>query len=215
MPRLAQMRFSDRDDAGDRLGARLRAESIGDPVVVGMARGGIPVAARVAAALGAPLDIVEVQKIGAPGQAELAIGAIAEPDVVIADRAAVEGMGVGSAEFERLIDLARDALARKSDAHGARTHLPLAGRTAILVDDGLATGLSARAAARSLRVRGAARVILAVPVCAPQAVRELERDIDRVISLVFPRSLVAVGLWYDDFRATSDAEIAALLAEAA
>ena len=215
MPRLVHMRFSDRDDAGDRLGARLRAEAIDDPVVVGMARGGVPVAARVAAALDAPLDIVEVQKIGAPGQSELAIGAIAEPDLVVVDRAALEGMGVGSAEYERLIGLARAALERKIQAHGARGHLPLAGRAAILVDDGLATGLSARAAARSLRERGAARVILAVPVCAPQAVRGLGGDIDRLIGLVFPESLVAVGLWYDDFRATSDSEIAALLANAA
>lgn len=207
-------RFADRRDAGRRLAAlldRLRHES---PVVVGIPRGGVPVAAEVARALGAPLDVVLVRKIGAPRNPEYGIGALAENDVLVIDEESVRRLRLSPAELDAVVERARRELAERSASRYAkRPRLAVAGRTVLLVDDGLATGHSAQAAACSLRERGAARVILAVPVAAPASAHELRQWVDGVVCVQTPAELWAIGLWYEDFSPTSEEEVAALLAE--
>ncbi|MBI5105466.1 MAG: dienelactone hydrolase family protein [Solirubrobacterales bacterium] len=193
-----------------RLLERFRAQ---DPVVVGIPRGGVPVAAEVARALGAPLDVALVRKIGAPGHREYALGAVAEGGVLVVADEAVRGIGLGSAGVGELVAATRAELDERLHRYrGDRPPAPIAGRTVLLVDDGLATGRSARAAALSLRRRGAGRIVLAVPVAAPSSVAALGDCVDEVVCVEQPPDLWAVGLWYDDFRPTWDDEVAALLA---
>jgi len=192
------------------------------PVVVGIPRGGVPVAAEVARALGAPLDVAVVRKIGAPLNPEFAIGALAEGGVHVLSERAVRALGLSDVGLRALIAhvehelaerLRRYRGARGAGGRGARAPAELSGRTVILVDDGLATGRSAQAAVRSLRRRGAARVILAVPVASPEAVATLRGEADEVVCVEMPADLWAVGYWYEDFSPTADQEVAALLAE--
>ena len=174
----------------------------------------MPVAAEVARALGAPLDVAVVRKIGAPQNPEYAIGALAEGGVHILSEGVVRATGLSEAGLQALIERAERELGeRVSRYRGAREPVEIAGRTVILVDDGLATGRSALAAVVSLRKRGAARVILAVPVAAPASVDALRAEADDVVCVETPDDLWAVGLWYEDFRPTSDEEVATLLAE--
>jgi len=209
-------RFKDRRDAGRRLAALLEPYRGERPLVVGIARGGVPVAAEVARALDAPLEVAVVRKIGAPQNPEYAIGALAEGGVHVIGERTVLALGVSREELRTLIAQASEELAeRLARYRGDRKPLALAGRTAILVDDGLATGRSALAAAISLRKRGAARVILAVPVASPQAVHALQAEADEVVCVETPAELWAVGYWYEDFSATSDEEVAASLADGA
>jgi putative phosphoribosyl transferase len=183
----------------------------------------VPVAAEVASALGAPLDVVVVRKIGAPLNPEYGIGALAEGGVGVLDREAVRALGVGPVQLQKLIWRAERELAERLARYRAplaaslpgRPPLPVAGHTAIVVDDGLATGHTAQAAARSLRGRGAARVILAVPVAAPSSVAELAEEVDEVVCVEEPPNLVAIGIWYADFAPTPDREVLVLLDEAA
>jgi putative phosphoribosyl transferase len=175
----------------------------------------VAVAAEVACALGAPLDVVVVRKIGAPLNREYAIGAVAEGGVHVLGERTGRATGLSSAELDALIALAELELGERLGRYrGARPPEPLAGRTAIVVDDGLATGRSALAAVRSLRSRGAARVILAAPVASPEAAQMLLREADEVVCLEVPDDLWAVGAWYQDFRPTTDLEVAELLARA-
>jgi putative phosphoribosyl transferase len=205
--------FKDRRDAGRRLAAELESLRGEHPVVVGIARGGVPVAAEVARALGAPLDVAVVRKIGAPQNPEFAIGALAEADVRVVSEQTVRALGLSGAAVDTLIARAELELAERVRRYrGVREPVELAGRTAILVDDGLATGRTALAAVRSLRRRGAARVCLAVPVAAPESARLLRREADTVVCVETPEDLWAVGYWYEDFSPTSDEEVAALLA---
>ncbi len=184
------------------------------PVVVGIPRGGVPVAAEVAQALGAPLDIAVVRKIGAPRNPEYAIGAVAEGGVRLFSEKAVSALDISHAELRSLVaDTERELDQRLRDYRGAREQIELAGRTAILVDDGLATGSTAVAALRSLRERGAKRVILAVPVAARSSTRALLGEADEVVSVETPQDMYAVGYWYEDFQPTTDEEIKALLGE--
>jgi putative phosphoribosyl transferase len=206
--------FRDRHDAGFRLAARLEPFRAEHPVVVGIPRGGIPVAAEVARALGAPLDVAVVRKIGAPQNPEFAIGALAEGGVHILSESVVRAVGLSEAELRSRIEHAEGELRERIDRYrGAREPVEVAGRTVILIDDGLATGRSALAAIVSLRQRGAARVILAVPVAAPASVETLRAEADEVVCLEMPDDLWAVGVWYEDFRPTTDEEVTALLAE--
>ncbi|MGZ4187938.1 MAG: phosphoribosyltransferase family protein [Solirubrobacteraceae bacterium] len=206
-------RFADRHEAGRELAERLRARSIHDPIVFGLARGGVPVAFEVAQALRAPLDVLVVRKIGAPGNPELGIGAIAEGDVRVLNQEVVRHLLVGVEELEGAIARARAEVdARVQRYRGGRPPLEVKGRTAIVVDDGLATGGTARAALRAIRARGARRLILAVPVGAPDSVESLRGEADEVICLLQPELMWAVGLWYEHFEPTSDTEIAKLLA---
>ena len=207
------VRFQDRRDAGRRLAALLEPLRDELPVVVGIPRGGVPVAAEVARVLSAPLDVVVVRKIGAPQNPEFAIGALAEGGVHVLSERTVRALGLSGPELRALIARGEgELLERLVRYRGAHEPAPLGGRTVILVDDGLATGHSALAAVRSLRERGASRVILAVPVAAPQSAQELRRHADEVVCVEEPAELWAVGYWYEDFRPTTDEEVAALLA---
>jgi predicted phosphoribosyltransferase len=208
--------FKDRHDAGRRLAGRLQPFHAEHPVVVGIPRGGVPVAAEVARALGAPLDVAVVRKIGAPQNPEFAIGALAEGDVQLLNARLVRAAGLSDAGLRALIhDVERELGEYVERYRGSREPIAVAGRTVILVDDGLATGRSAMAAVISLRGRGAARVILAVPVAAPTSLEALRREADAVVCVEMPADLWAVGVWYEDFSPTSDEEVAALLAQAA
>ncbi|MGH2855424.1 MAG: phosphoribosyltransferase [Solirubrobacteraceae bacterium] len=220
-----ERRFADRRDAGRRLAHLLEFLRPEHPAVFGIPRGGVPVAAEVASALGAPLDVVVVRKIGAPMNPEFGIGAVAEEGVGVVGEEVVRALGIGPDEFQRRISRAEEELAERLARYRgpagprpgppARPPLSVEGRTAIVVDDGLATGHTAQAAARSLRERGAARVILAVPVAAPSSVAALGEEVDEVVCVELPPNLWAIGLWYEDFAPTSDGEVTALLDEAA
>lgn len=205
-------RFADRHAAGRELAKRLSSLATEDPIVLGLARGGVPVASEVAQALAAPLDVLVVRKIGAPGNPEYGIGAIAEGDVRVLNQDAVRQLLVSVEELESAVARARaevDARVRRYRA--GQPPLDVKGRTAIVVDDGLATGGTARAALRAVRARDPRRLILAVPVGAPETVDSLREDADEVICLLEPELMFAVGLWYEHFEPTSDAEIATLL----
>lgn len=210
----AEQRFRDRHDAGRRLAALLDRFRDTRPIVVGMPRGGVPVAAEVARRLGAPLDVALVRKVGAPENPEYALGAVAEGGVRVISEPTAQALGLSATDLAELVDRAERELSdAKRRYRNGREPMPLTGRTVILVDDGLATGRSALAAIRSLRRREAARVILAVPVAAPQSVRALEQEVDDIVCVEMPPDLWGVGLWYDDFAPTSDEEVRALLAE--
>ena len=209
------MRFRDRKDAGRQLAGRLESLRGPDVVVLGLPRGGVPVAAEVAAGLGAPLDVIVVRKVGAPGQRELAMGAVGEGDVEVVDERVLGMAHVTRAEFTRAARGQRDEVAVCVQRFRAgRPPLPLTGRVAVLVDDGIATGSTARAACAVARAMGAARVVLAAPVCARESARVLAAAADETVCLHSPRHFSAVGQFYDDFRQTSDEEVLELLERA-
>lgn len=209
-------RFLDRRDAGRRLARLLERFREEHPVVVGIPRGGAPVAAEVARALDAPLDVALVRKLGAPQNPEYAIGALAEGGVQVLSRETVRMLGIPEAQLRHAIARVHDELDERLRRYRrGRSPVDLHGRTAILVDDGLATGRSAMAAIESLRRRGARRVILAVPVAAPDSANALRAHADEVVCVQTPADLWAVGYWYEDFAATGDEEVAELLASAA
>jgi putative phosphoribosyl transferase len=204
--------FVDRRDAGQRLARRLERFAAGRPVVVGMPRGGVVVAAEVARALGAPLDIVVVRKLGCPWQPELGIGALAEENVRILNNALIAEAGVTAGQLRGVADRERAELERRVERYrGGRAPLPLDGRTAILIDDGLATGFTARAAAAALRKRGASRVILAVPVAPEDAVASLAGVVDELVAIEVPPYFFGIGEFYDDFHQATDDEVIDLL----
>jgi predicted phosphoribosyltransferase/pimeloyl-ACP methyl ester carboxylesterase len=209
------MRFRDRSDAGRRLAERLRMVELAHPVVVALPRGGVPVAAPVAAALGAPLDVIVVRKIGHPRERELALGAIGEGGTIVLDRPLIQRTDVEVGELRDVVAEEEVELARRVDRYRrGRRRVPLAGRTVILVDDGLATGSTARAAVEVLRRMGAGRIVLAVPVAPADVVGALARTVE-VVCLEAPRHLGSVGEWYDDFAQVSDAEVLRLLSQGA
>ncbi|MFZ0492910.1 MAG: phosphoribosyltransferase family protein [Acidimicrobiia bacterium] len=198
--------FRDRRDAGAKLASELRSTS--PSVVVGLPRGGVVVAAEVAKTLGMPLDIVLVRKLGAPEEPELGIGAIAEGGIEVLNTGLIELLGITVAALDRERERQRRELERRSRLYRfGREPLEVAGRRVILIDDGLATGVTATAAARSLRARGASPLVLAVPVGAPPAVRDLGGEVDEVVCLERPVLFRAVGQWYEDFRQTTDTEV--------
>ena len=205
--------FTDRRDAGRRLAPCLVDLRGSAAVVVGLARGGMPVAAEVADALALPLDVLVVRKLGHPHDPELGVGAIAEEGVVIHDERAAAMLDVGPESLAAVEDAERAELARRVARYrGGRAPLDLRGRTAIVVDDGLATGGTARAALEAVRRRGAADVVLAVPVGPSRVVADLRAVADRVECLEDLTGLGGVGSAYADFRQTDDAEVLALLA---
>lgn len=208
------MVFRDRQDAGRRLAELLATHSGEHAVVLALPRGGVPVAAEVARALGAPLDVIVVRKLGVPFHPEYAMGAIGEGGVRIIDGDVIRATRVTDEQLARVDTIEREELARRAQRYrGDRPPVPLVGRTAIVVDDGMATGSTALAAAQVARRLGAAEVVLAVPVASSQAVAELRRHVDEVVSVHTPDDFRAVGQWYDDFSETSDDEVVALLAE--
>ena len=206
------MLYRDRVDAGQRLAQALLPLRSEHPVVLGLPRGGVPVAAEIARVLSAPLDVIMVRKLGLPGHSELAMGAIGEGGVRIVNEEVVRAAGVDSLTLARVEQLERTELERRArQFRGKRRQAPLAGRTAVIVDDGIATGSTARAACQVVRELGAARVVLAVPVGAAGAIRELRADADDVLCLETPARFRAVGEWYADFDQTTDEDVIRLL----
>jgi putative phosphoribosyl transferase len=202
------MVFRDRSDGGRRLAGKLERYRAEHPIVLGLTRGGVPVALEVARALGAELDVLVVRKIGAPGCPEYAIGAIAEGGAVYVRREAQLEIGLGGDAFAALAEREAAELARRVRVYrGSRPMPDLARRIAIVVDDGVATGATAHAAARAARQRGAARVVLAAPVIAAGSEPELRADFDEVVAVEFPEPFIAVGCWYERFAQTSDEEV--------
>ncbi len=204
--------FIDRRDAGRRLGQALAPLRQRNPVVIGLPRGGVVVADEVARALDAPLDILVVRKLGAPGQPELGLGAIAEGGVTALNDRLIDMLGVHPSALAAVAAHEHAELERRVRTYrGNRPPFDVSGRMVILVDDGLATGYTARAAARALRARAADSIVLAVPVAAPETAEELKEEVDDVVALETPRFFGAVGQWYQDFSQTSDAEVLAIL----
>ncbi|GGQ00008.1 hypothetical protein GCM10010249_17780 [Streptomyces roseolilacinus] len=207
------MRFTDRATAGRQLAEAVERLRPDRPVVLGLPRGGVPVAHEVATALGAPLDVLVVRKLGVPSQPELGFGAIGEDGVRIVNDAVVRAARVDERDRARVERAERAVLDERLRRYRRdRAGVPLRGRTAVLVDDGIATGSTALAACRVARAHGAARVVVAVPVAPPQALALLRREADDVVCLSSPEWFGSVGQWYDDFTQTGDEEVAELLA---
>ena len=209
------MPFRDRREAGRRLAEALLHLRDESPVVLGLPRGGVPVAFEVAQALDAPLDVLIVRKLGVPHQPELGMGAVGEDGVRVLNPEVIRGSGVTDEDIAQVEARERIAVEQRARLfRGARPDVSLAGRTAIIVDDGLATGGTARAAIQVARVHGADRVVLAVPVAPPDTVDALGSDADEVVCLESPEKFWAIGAWYGDFSPTVDREVIDLLHEA-
>lgn len=201
------MIFQDRSDAGRCLAEALEPYRDKDPVVLGLPRGGMVVGYEIARALDAPLDVLVVRKLGAPGAEEFAIGAIAHGATLL-NRQLVAGLRVSQEYLTRIIARESEELARRERVYrGNRPPVEVAGRTVILVDDGLATGATAQAAVESLRKNGPMKIVFASPVCSAEGARALERVADAVVCLECPVHFGAVGSWYGDFTPTTDAEV--------
>lgn len=209
------MTFRDRGEAGRLLACRLRGLKRRHPVVLGLPRGGMPVAAEVARALGAPLDVLVVRKLGCPWQRELGFGAIGEEGIRVLNDDLIRALRLRSAEIDEVVARERAELDRRVLRY--RRHRPpsdLQGRTVIVVDDGVATGFTARAAVEVVRRLGAGHVVVAVPVASSRAVRELGSMADEVVCLESSEAFGGIGEFYHDFTQTSDEEVAATLAAA-
>ncbi|MER3443418.1 MAG: phosphoribosyl transferase [Meiothermus sp.] len=206
-------RFADRYEAGQELaGALSRYAHRPDVWVLGLPRGGVPVAYEVARALSVPLDVLVVRKLGAPRHEELAVGAIGPGGVRVLNQELVQHLGVGPEELEPIERRERAELERRQQAYrGQRSFPDLAGKTVILVDDGLATGATMRAAALAARAMHPARVVVAVPVASPDTCEALLEVADEVVALLQPEPFQAVSLWYEHFSQTSDEEVQDLL----
>lgn len=208
--------YRDRTAAGQALVPLVQALAPVDPVVLALPRGGVPVAAVVARALGAPLDLVMVRKIGVPAQPELAAAAVVDgpaPDLVVND-AIARRAGLDRADLDRLARPQLDLIARRRGLYlKDRPPVPLMGRTAIVVDDGIATGATMRAALRAVRRQSPARIVLAVPVAARETLDLLRPLVDAVACPLVPDDLVAIGAYYDRFDQTTDDEVVALLSD--
>ncbi|HEX6030195.1 MAG TPA: phosphoribosyltransferase [Tepidiformaceae bacterium] len=207
-----QLPFADRYEAGRVLAERLRREALPVDLVLGLPRGGIPVAAEVARVLGVPLDVFVVRKLGVPGHEELAMGAIASGSVTVLNPEVVDMLRIPASAIARAAAAEQAELERRERTYReGRPPEPVTGRDVWLVDDGLATGASMRAAVRALRESGPRSLSVAVPVAAAETCENLTREADTVVCLATPEPFVAVGLWYRDFRATTDDEVRDLL----
>ncbi|HSU66590.1 MAG TPA: phosphoribosyltransferase [Tepidisphaeraceae bacterium] len=215
---LAHQRFKDRTEAGRLLGEDLRQHGYADRsdvLVLALPRGGVPVAFEVARSLHAPLDVFIVRKLGVPGHEELAMGAIATGGVRVLNQDVIESLQIPEAVIDRVAGIEQAELERRErDYRGARPPPRVQGRTVIIIDDGLATGSTMRAAAAALRQQSPAGIVVAVPVAAQQTCDEFRGEVDDVICVVTPQPFHAVGLWYEDFAQTSDREVRDLLRQA-
>jgi len=208
--------FRDRQEAGRLLGKRLVELKLDRPVILALPRGGVPVAAEVARALRAPIDVLLVRKLGVPHNPEFAFGAIGEDGARVINAHIVHQLRISADDIAEVESRERAELLRRVKRYrGDAPPLTLTGRTIVIVDDGLATGATARVAVDVVRRRGAGSVIVAVPVAPPEAVDELSSVADEVISLLVPGAFRAVGEWYVHFNQTTDEEVTSLLREAA
>lgn len=206
--------FADRGDAGRRLARELLPLAEENPVVVGLPRGGVPVAGEVAAALGAPLEILAVRKLGAPGNPEYGVGAVAEDGSRVIDTEAVRQLGIEPDSLDAIIaDETRELVRRVAAYRGERPPLELTGRTVIVVDDGVATGVTDTAALRAVRRQEPDRLVLAVPVCPPDSIEFLRAESDDLICLATPARFFGVGQQYRDFSQVSDQQVVSILDE--
>lgn len=209
------MLFRDRSSAGRVLAERLAHLRGAEAVVVGLPRGGVPVAAEVARYLQAPLDVIVVRKLGVPFEPELGMGAIGEDGVRIVNDEVVRAAGVSGAGLAAVEERERIELERRARRYrGERARVPVEGRTVIVVDDGIATGSTARAACQVARAHGAVRVVMAVPVAPPGWRLRFGSDADELVSVAEPHPFSSIGQWYRDFSQTGDDEVSALLAPA-
>jgi predicted phosphoribosyltransferase len=209
-----RVRFRDRAEAGRAL-ARALAQYAGrdDVVVLALPRGGVPVGYEVAKGLGAPLDVFLVRKLGVPGHEELAMGAIASGGVLVLDEGVLRWLGISEHQLQKTLARELEELRRREAAYRDARPLPdLKGKTVILVDDGLATGASMQAAARSVRRHEPARIVIAVPVASRTTCDKFREEVDEVVCAVAPAPFHAVGDWYEDFSQTTDDEVRELLA---
>lgn len=208
--------FRDRRDAGRTLaGALSKYAGRSDVVVLALPRGGVPVGFEVASALGVPLDVFVVRKLGVPGHEELALGAIASGGAVVFNEDVTDRLDLSPEEVDRVLRReASELLRREALYRRGKPPLEVRGRTVILVDDGLATGASMRAAVAALKAAGPKRVVIAVPIASPETCAEFRQDVDEIICAVTPMPFFAVSPWYEDFSATSDEEVRQLLAVA-
>lgn len=202
--------FVDRSEAGRRLAARLRSLGLAEGVVLGLPRGGVPVAAEVARSLALPFDVVVVRKVGLPTHPELAMGAVGESGTVVKNADIIRFYDVSEEEFSAVVEKEQRELERRAALWRSVDRVDLADQVAILVDDGIATGATVRTACAVVRRLGARRVLVAAPV-APRELRAADLGTDDLVVVVAPRRLVAVGRHYDDFTQTTDAEVTAAL----
>lgn len=211
------VRFRDRRDAGQQLAAALAPDYVGrdDVLVLALPRGGVPVAVEVARALRAALDVFVVRKLGLPWHEELAMGAIASGGVRVLNLDVIEASGVTEREIEAVAEREQQELERRERLYrGGRPFADVRGRTAILIDDGLATGSTMRAAVEALKREGPARVVVGVPIAAPETCDAFRDAVDDIVCVFTPEPMDAVGQWYEDFTQTTDDEVHALLAAA-
>ncbi|MBD0355260.1 MAG: dienelactone hydrolase family protein [Rubrobacteraceae bacterium] len=207
--------FEDREDAGRKLAERLSRYRDERPVVFALPRGGVPVAYEISRSLGVPLEVLVARKLGAPGQPEFGIGAVAPDGVRVLNEEVVRRLGIPDEYIERITDRETAEVERRlTHFRGDRPEPDVRGRTAILVDDGLATGVTARAAIEALRRRRPRRLVLAAPVCAAQTAALLAPEVDELVCLEAPPDLGAIGFWYRDFAQTPDEEVIELLERA-
>ena len=206
------MRFQDRRDAGRRLAALLAGQVGADALVLALPRGGVPVAAEVAGRLGLDMDVLLVRKLGVPGHEELAMGAIATGGAVVLNEDLLDQLQIGQAAIARVRAREQRELQRRERVYRGNRALPaLAGREVVLIDDGLATGATMRAAVAALRQQRPRKIVVAVPVAPPETVAILEREADAVLCLLTPSPFYGVGYWYQDFAQTTDEEVCGLL----
>jgi putative phosphoribosyl transferase len=217
MEGCAAMAFKDRSEAGRLLATRLSAyANRPDVVVLALPRGGVPVAFEVAQALNAPLDVFVVRKLGVPGHEELAMGAIATNGVRVINNDVVLALGISAQEIDRVAEMEQKELERREHAYrGDQPTLNVGGRTVIIVDDGLATGASMRAAVAALRQMQPQRIVVAVPTAADETCQQFRDEVDEIVCATTPQPFYGVGLSYESFSQTSDAEVHALLARSA
>ncbi|NLW99558.1 MAG: phosphoribosyltransferase [Actinomycetales bacterium] len=212
---MSRALFADRSDAGRQLARAVTKVSAGrSPLVLALPRGGVPVALEVARALDAPLDVLVVRKLGMPGYEELAMGAIAGGGAEVINEDVVRSYGVPEAAIQAVREREQAELARRERAYrGDRPPLHLRGRDVVVVDDGVATGATIRAAVAALRQAGVGHITVAVPVAAPDVARQLAREADELVCLALPEPFGAVGRFYDRFDQTTDEEVRRALAE--
>jgi len=209
--------FRDRSAAGQVLGEQLRSYSTkADLLVLGLPRGGVPVAYEIATALGAPLDVFVVRKLGVPGQEELAMGAIAAGGVRVLDWTTISALGITHSTIDDVAAReARELLRRERQYRGQLPPRRMTGRTVMLVDDGLATGSSMRAAISAVRAYQPGKIVVAIPVAPAEVCEQLRTLVDDLVCVMTPEPFYAVGLWYEDFSPVSDRDVRQLLARAA